>query len=79
MILNISYDNKILLSKEVIFPDNTDALTWMIKTFKEQFGLNISNYSLQQLKQRKNFITIELNRKDLENWRNNRLNDLGIC
>jgi hypothetical protein len=78
MIIGISYDNKILVSKEVTYPDNGDALTWMIKIFREEFNLDISNCSLTQLKQRKNSIIIELNRKDLENWRNNRLNDLGI-
>ena len=78
MIIGISYDNKILVSKEVTYPDNVDALTWMIKIFREEFNLDISNYSLSQLRQRKNSIIIELNRKDLENWRNNRLKDLGI-
>jgi hypothetical protein len=78
MIIGISYDNKILFSKEVTYPDNVDALTWVIKIFREQFNLDISNYSLRQLRQRKNSIIIELNRKDLENWRNNRLKDLGI-
>jgi hypothetical protein len=78
MIIGISYDNKILVSKEVTYPDNGDALTWMIKIFRQEFNLDISNYSLKQLKREKNSIIIELNRKDLENWRNNRLNDLGI-
>ena len=78
MTIGILYDNKILVSKEVTYPDNVDALTWMIKIFREEFNLDISNYSLKQLKREKNSIIIELNRKDLENWRNNRLNDLGI-
>lgn len=75
--ISISYKNNILLSKEVEGPFG-DSLTWMIKTFREEFGLDISNYSLTQLKQRKGLIIIELNQNDLKNWRNNRLNDLGI-
>lgn len=75
--ISISYKNNILLSKEVEGPFG-DSLTWMVKTFREEFGLDISNYSLTQLKQRRGLIIIELNQNDLKNWRNNRLNDLGI-
>ena len=75
--ISISYKNNILLSKEVEGPFG-DSLTWMVKTFREEFGLDISNCSLTQLKQRKGLIIIELNQNDLKNWRNKRLNDLGI-
>ena len=75
--ISISYKNNILQSKEVEGPFG-DSLTWMIKTFREEFGIDISNYSLSQLKQSKDLIIIELNQNDLKNWRNNRLNDLGI-
>ena len=75
--ISISYKKNILLSKEVEGPFG-DSLTWMIKTFREEFGIDISNYSLSQLKQSKGLIIIELRQDDLKNWRNNRLNDLGI-
>lgn len=75
--ISISYKKNILQSKEVEGPFG-DSLTWMIKTFREEFGIDISNYSLSQLKQSKGLIIIELRQDDLKNWRNNRLNDLGI-
>ena len=78
MIINISHNNKVLISKEVIFPDNKDALTWMIEAFQEHFNLDISKYSLSKLKQRTNSITIELEKVDLQIWRDWRLNQLGI-
>ena len=79
MIINISHNNKVLISKDVITIDkDMNQFTWSIKTFKEHFNLDISKYSLQQLKMKKESITIELNTKDLKNWRNLRLNDLGI-
>lgn len=78
MLINISHNNKVLISKEVIFPDNKDALTWMIEAFKEHFNLDISKYSLNKLKQRPNSITIELEKEDLQIWRDWRLNQLGI-
>ena len=78
MLINISHNNKVLLSKEVIFPDNKDALTWMIEVFNEHFNLDISKYPLSKLKQSPNSITIELEKEDLQIWRDWRLNQLGI-
>jgi len=83
MIINLSYKDKIIQSKDVHYPDNIDAfaegaLTWMINAFKTNFNIDISKYSLQQLKQKPNSITIEINHEDLKQWRDRRLNDLGI-
>ena len=79
MIINLSYKDKIIQSKDVHYSDNKDALTWMIDAFKTNFNIDISKYSLQQLKQRPNSITIEINHEDLKQWRDRRLNYLGIC
>jgi len=78
MMISISHNKKIIQSKEVIYTENKDALTWMIKAFKENFGIDINNYSLQQLKQSSNSILIEISNEDLKKWRNDRLRDLGI-
>ena len=78
MMISISHNKKIIQSKEVIYTENKDALTWMIKVFKENFGININNYSLRQLKQSPNSIIIEISNEDLKKWRNDRLRDLGI-
>jgi hypothetical protein len=78
MIINLSYKDKIIQSKDVHYPDNIDALTWMINAFKTNFNIDISKYSLQQLKQKPNSITIEINHEDLKQWRDRRLKDLGI-
>ena len=92
MIIILSYNNKILLSKEVIYSLNKhdlysenvedhfggNSLNWLIKTFKENFNIDINNYSLHQIKQSKNSITIEMSHNDLQKWRNERLKDLGI-
>ena len=78
MIINLSYKDKIIQSKDVHYPDNIDALTWMINAFKTNFNIDISKYSLQQLKQKPNSITIEINHEDLKQWRDRRLNYLGI-
>lgn len=76
MIINLSYKKKIIQSKDVHYPDNVDALTWMIDTFKTNFNIDISKYSLQQLKQSKNSITIEIEDKDITEWRDKRLTNL---
>jgi hypothetical protein len=41
MIINLSYKNKIIQSKDVHYPDNIDALTWMINAFKHNFNIDI--------------------------------------
>ena len=76
MIINLSYKDKIIQSKDVHRPDNVDALTWMIDAFKTNFHIDISKYSLNKLKQKPNSITIELESEDIKVWRDRRLNDL---
>ena len=76
MIINLSYKDKIIQSKDVHYPDNIDALTWMINAFKTNFNIDISKYSLQQLKQKPNSITIEINHEDIKEWRDRRLTHL---
>jgi hypothetical protein len=76
MIINLSYKNKIIQSKDVHYPDNVNSLNWMIDAFKSNFNIDISKYSLQQLKQRPNSITIEINHEDIKQWRDRRLTNL---
>lgn len=76
MLINLSYKDKIIQSKDVHRPDNVDALTWMIDAFKTNFHIDISKYSLNKLKQKPNSITIELESEDIKVWRDRRLNDL---
>ena len=76
MIINLSYKKKIIQSKDVHYPDNVDALTWMIDAFKTNFDIDISKYSLHSLKQRPNSITIELESEDIKVWRDWRLTEI---
>ena len=76
MIINLSYKKKIIQSKHVHYPDNVNSLNWMIDAFKHNFNIDISKYSLQQLKQRPNSITIEINHEDIKQWRDRRLTHL---
>lgn len=76
MIINLSYKNKIIQSKDVHYPDNIDALTWMIDAFKTNFDIDISKYSLNKLKQSKNSITIEIEDEDIKEWRDWRLTEI---
>ena len=76
MIINLSYKDKIIQSKDVHRPDNVDALTWIINAFKTYFNIDISKYSLNKLKQNPNSITVEINHEDIKQWRDRRLNDL---
>jgi hypothetical protein len=76
MIINLSYKKKIIQSKDVHYPDNVNALNWMIDAFKTNFNIDISKYSLQQLKQKPNSITIEINHDDIKEWRDRRLTHL---
>jgi hypothetical protein len=78
MIINLSYKKKIIQSKDVYYPDNVNALNWMINAFKTNFNIDISKYSLNKLKQSKNSITIEIEDEDIKEWRDRRLKDLGI-
>jgi hypothetical protein len=81
MIINLSYKKKIIQSKDVHYPDNVNALNWMIDAFKHNFNIDISKYSLNKLKQSKNSsgtssITIEIEDEDLKQWRDKRLTEL---
>lgn len=76
MIINLSYKDKIIQSKDVHRPDNVDALTWIINAFKTNFNIDISKYSINKLKQKPNSITVEINHEDIKQWRDRRLNDL---
>ena len=76
MIINLSYKKKIIQSKDVHYPDNVNSLNWMIDAFKSNFHIDISKYSLQQLKQKPNSITIEINHEDIKQWRDRRLTNL---
>ena len=76
MLINLSYKNKIIQSKDVHYPDNIDALTWMIDSFKTNFNIDISKYSLNKLKQSKNSITIEIEDEDIKVWRDWRLTEI---
>ena len=76
MIINLSYNKKIIQSKDLHRPDNVNSLNWMIDAFKNNFNINISNYSLHSLKQKPNSITVEINHEDLQKWRERRLTDL---
>ena len=76
MIINLSYKDKIIQSKDVHRPDNVDALTWIINAFKTNFNIDISKYSINKLKQKPNSITVEINHEDIKQWRDSRLNDL---
>ena len=76
MIINLSYNKKIIQSKDLHYPDNVNSLNWMIDAFKNNFNIDISNYSLHSLKQKPNSITVEINHEDLQKWRERRLTDL---
>ena len=76
MIINLSYKDKIIQSKDVHRPDNVDDLTWIINAFKTNFNIDISKYSINKLKQKPNSITVEINHEDIKQWRDRRLNDL---
>lgn len=76
MLINLSYKDKIIQSKDAYYPDNVDALTWMIDAFKTNFHIDISKYSLNKLKQSKNSITIEIEDEDIKEWRELRLTNL---
>lgn len=76
MIINLSYKDKIIQSKDVHRPDNVDDLTWIINAFKTYFNIDISKYSINKLKQKPNSITVEINHEDIKQWRDRRLNDL---
>ena len=76
MLINLSYKDKIIQSKDVHRPDNVDALTWMIDAFKTNFHIDISKYSLNKLKQKPNSITIEIEDEDIKVWRDWRLTEI---
>ena len=76
MLINLSYKDKIIQSKDVHRPYNVDALTWMIDAFKTNFHIDISKYSLNKLKQKPNSITIEIEDEDIKVWRDWRLTEI---
>ena len=81
MLINLSYNKIIIQSKDVHYPDNVNLLNWMIEAYKIHFDLNISKYGHYKVKKSTNYsgtssITIELEKEDIQIWRESRLTEI---
>jgi hypothetical protein len=51
---------------------------WIVNSFKEYIGLDISSYRLDEFDSSNESFTIYIRNEDLEELRNSKLNNLGI-
>ena len=80
MIINLSYNNVIVASKEVEFDLKDKSLSdWTVNSYKEYFKLDINNYPINNFIITGKDLTIKLLEKDyIETIREYKLNQLGI-
>ena len=80
MIINLSYNNVIVASKEVEFDLKDKSISnWTVHAYKEHFKLDINNYPINNFIITGKDLTIKLLEKDyIETIREYKLNQLGI-
>lgn len=84
MVINLAYNERVIESREVdIFNDvmykgNEVWYSILTKTYKENFGIDISTYPIYRLRQDEFSIVLDLYDYDFIEWRNRRLNKIGL-
>ena len=76
--LRISHGGVILVEKivEKINRDEQSFLNWMIDIYQSEFGINISNFSLNDTTIENGSVTLKLDDKKLRYWRDSRINQI---
>lgn len=76
--LRISHGGVILVEKvvEKINRDEKSFLNWMIDIYQSEFGINISNFSLNDTTIENGSVTLKLDDKKLRYWRDSRINQI---
>jgi len=76
--LRISHGDVILVEKvvEKINRDEKSFLNWMIDIYQSEFGINISNFSLNDTTIENGSVTLKLDDKKLRYWRDSRINQI---
>ena len=76
--LKVSHNSVILAEKvvEKINRDEQSFLNWMIDIYQSEFGINISNFSLNDTTIENGSVTLKLDDKKLRYWRDSRINQI---